>query len=229
MSVICSAPSAIPAASSGIQTRSGAPAAAKHASSNVLLVKGAAECLLGRSTHVGAPPLAASSMPLLTGLNGVAIQPLRTKIDCTQHWEWTVPAALYISCSLSSSTDWNALMHAQVLLADGRTAPLTAAAKKKIMAEVDTMAASALRCLAFALKTDLPAFASYDGSLSHPVCLPSQLCVVTSGTHSPKACSLQKRTSYASHARMEFRWSQAFYSIPDVVSCSMQIQDCMKL
>lgn len=61
------------------------------------------------------------------------------------------------------------LVAAQVLLADGRTVPFTAAAKKKIQAEVDTMAASALRCLAFAQKTDLPAFASYDGSLSHPV------------------------------------------------------------
>ena len=47
--------------------------------------------------------------------------------------------------------------------------PLTAAAKKKIMAEVDTMAASALRCLAFAQKTEIPAFAGYDGSQSHPV------------------------------------------------------------
>ena len=56
-----------------------------------------------------------------------------------------------------------------MLLADGRTVPLTAAAKKKIMAEVDTMAASALRCLAFAQKTEIPAFAGYDGSQSHPV------------------------------------------------------------
>ena len=56
-----------------------------------------------------------------------------------------------------------------MLLADGRTAPLTAAAKKKIMAEVDTMAASALRCLAFAQKTEIPAFAGYDGTQSHPV------------------------------------------------------------
>ena len=47
--------------------------------------------------------------------------------------------------------------------------PLTAAAKKKIMAEVDTMAASALRCLAFAQKTEIPAFAGYDGTQSHPV------------------------------------------------------------
>jgi hypothetical protein len=64
------------------------------------------------------------------------------------------------------------LVAAQVLLADGRTVPFTAAAKKKIQAEVDTMAASALRCLAFAQRTDLPAFASYDGSLSHPVSSP---------------------------------------------------------
>ena len=56
-----------------------------------------------------------------------------------------------------------------MLLADGRTVPLTAAAKKKIMAEVDTMAASALRCLAFAQKTEMPAFAGYDGTQSHPV------------------------------------------------------------
>ncbi len=60
----------------------------------------------------------------------------------------------------------------QVLLADGRRVPLTAAAKKKYQAEVDTMAASALRCLAFAQKTDLPAFAGYDGDLHHPVSLP---------------------------------------------------------
>ena len=56
-----------------------------------------------------------------------------------------------------------------MLLADGRTVPLTAAAKKKIMAEVDTMAASALRCLAFAQKTEIPAFAGYNGTQSHPV------------------------------------------------------------
>ena len=49
---------------------------------------------------------------------------------------------------------------------------MTAAAKKKYQAEVDTMAASALRCLAFAQKTDLPAFAGYDGDLHHPVSLP---------------------------------------------------------
>ena len=60
----------------------------------------------------------------------------------------------------------------QVLLADGQRVPLTAAAKKKYQAEVDTMAASALRCLAFAQKTDLPGFAGYDGDLHHPVSLP---------------------------------------------------------
>ena len=49
MSVICSAPTAAPAASSGVHTRRTAPSSA---SSNVLLVKGAAECLLGRSSHV---------------------------------------------------------------------------------------------------------------------------------------------------------------------------------
>ena len=59
----------------------------------------------------------------------------------------------------------------QVLLADGQRVPLTAAAKKKYQAEVDTMAASALRCLAFAQKTDLPGFAGYDGDLHHPVSL----------------------------------------------------------
>ncbi len=52
MSVICSAPGAAPAASSGIQTRSGATGKPEH--SHKLLVKGAAECLLGRSTHVSA-------------------------------------------------------------------------------------------------------------------------------------------------------------------------------
>ena len=46
---------------------------------------------------------------------------------------------------------------------------LTEAAKKKIMAAVDEMAARALRCLAFAQKTDLSDFASYDGDTSHPV------------------------------------------------------------
>lgn len=85
---------------------------------------------------------------------------------------------------------------AQVLLADGRRVPLTAAAKKKYQAEVDTMAASALRCLAFAQKTDLPAFAGYDGDLHHPVSPPlprdvpqaiphMQLCI---------SCSKQSRT-----------------------------------
>ena len=53
MSVICSAPTAAPAASSGVQTRRTAPSSA---SSNVLLVKGAAECLLSRSSHVSLPP-----------------------------------------------------------------------------------------------------------------------------------------------------------------------------
>ena len=57
----------------------------------------------------------------------------------------------------------------QVLLEDGQTVPFTAAAKEKVQAEVDTMAASALRCLAFAQKTSLPAFAGYDGDLHHPV------------------------------------------------------------
>ena len=52
MSVICSAPTAAPAASSGVQTRRTAPSSA---GSNVLLVKGAAECLLGRSSHVSLP------------------------------------------------------------------------------------------------------------------------------------------------------------------------------
>ena len=52
MSVICSAPTATPAVSSGVQTRRAAPSSA---SSNVLLVKGAAECLLGRSSHVSLP------------------------------------------------------------------------------------------------------------------------------------------------------------------------------
>ena len=50
MSVICSAPLAAPAASSGIQTRSGTTGKPEHG--HKLLVKGAAECLLGRSTHV---------------------------------------------------------------------------------------------------------------------------------------------------------------------------------
>ena len=56
MSVICSAPGAAPAASSGIQTRSGATG--KPEGGHKLLVKGAAECLLGRSTHVSACALA---------------------------------------------------------------------------------------------------------------------------------------------------------------------------
>lgn len=63
----------------------------------------------------------------------------------------------------------------QVLLADGRTVPFTAAAKKKVQAEVDTMSASALRCLAFAQKTTLPGFAGYDGDMHHPVRLCSLL------------------------------------------------------
>ena len=54
MSVICSAPIAAPAASSGIQTRSGT--SGKPAHGHKLLVKGAAECLLGRSTHVSEHP-----------------------------------------------------------------------------------------------------------------------------------------------------------------------------
>jgi magnesium-transporting ATPase (P-type) len=57
----------------------------------------------------------------------------------------------------------------QVLLADGTVVPLTAAAKKKIMAAVDALAAKALRCLALAQKTDLGELATYDGDSSHPV------------------------------------------------------------
>ncbi|BDA48697.1 Calcium-transporting ATPase 2, endoplasmic reticulum-type [Coccomyxa sp. Obi] len=56
----------------------------------------------------------------------------------------------------------------QVLLEDGSVVALTEPAKKKIMAAVDAMAARALRCLAFAQKTELGDFASYDGDTSHP-------------------------------------------------------------
>ncbi|KAK9917696.1 hypothetical protein WJX75_007286 [Coccomyxa subellipsoidea] len=56
----------------------------------------------------------------------------------------------------------------QVLLEDGSVVALTEPAKRKIMAAVDAMAARALRCLAFALKTDLGDFSSYDGDASHP-------------------------------------------------------------
>lgn len=52
---------------------------------------------------------------------------------------------------------------------------LTEAAKREIMAAVDAMAARALRCLAFAQKTDLGDFSSYDGETSHPVSPPSRL------------------------------------------------------
>jgi hypothetical protein len=66
------------------------------------------------------------------------------------------------------------LYFVQVLLADGTVVPLTAEAKKKIMAEVDGMAAKALRCLALAQKTDLPnGLSAYDGDSSHPVRLPA--------------------------------------------------------
>jgi Ca2+-transporting ATPase len=54
-------------------------------------------------------------------------------------------------------------------LEDGSVVALTEPAKRKIMAAVDAMAARALRCLAFALKTDLGDFSSYDGDASHPV------------------------------------------------------------
>ncbi len=56
-----------------------------------------------------------------------------------------------------------------MLLEDGSVVVLTEPAKKKIMAAVDAMAARALRCLAFAQKTELGDFASYDGDTSHPV------------------------------------------------------------
>ena len=72
MSVICSAPGAAPAASSGIQTRSGA--APKAASSNILLVKGAAECLLGRSTHVSAHAPPAQLASVLTCCRAMVLQ-----------------------------------------------------------------------------------------------------------------------------------------------------------
>ena len=54
-------------------------------------------------------------------------------------------------------------------MADGSIVPLTAEARKKIMAAVDSMAAKALRCLALAQKTDLGALSAYDGDSSHPV------------------------------------------------------------
>ncbi len=53
MSVICAPPSSSPATANGIQTR----AAAKAPSANVLFVKGAAECLLQRSSQVRSSPL----------------------------------------------------------------------------------------------------------------------------------------------------------------------------
>ena len=80
MSVICSAPGAAPAASSGIQTRSGATGKPEH--SHKLLVKGAAECLLGRSTHVsaGASDCAWASPDVLVAL---CVAPFRLAI-CKQ-------------------------------------------------------------------------------------------------------------------------------------------------
>ena len=74
MSVICSAPLAAPAASSGIQTRSGAAGKPEHG--HKLLVKGAAECLLGRCTHVSAQPLDGfrpSEMSLRSSVRYVAL------------------------------------------------------------------------------------------------------------------------------------------------------------
>lgn len=57
----------------------------------------------------------------------------------------------------------------QALLADGSVVPLTEEARAAIMERVDAMASDALRCLAFAQKTDLGEFAAYDGDTHHPV------------------------------------------------------------
>lgn len=54
------------------------------------------------------------------------------------------------------------------MLASGRVVPLEAATREAILAAVDRMAASALRCLAFARRGDLGDLASYDGD-QHPV------------------------------------------------------------
>lgn len=57
----------------------------------------------------------------------------------------------------------------QALLADGSVVPLTEEARAAIMERVDSMASDALRCLAFAQKTDLGKLAAYDGDTRHPV------------------------------------------------------------
>ncbi|GBG71486.1 hypothetical protein CBR_g8902 [Chara braunii] len=54
-----------------------------------------------------------------------------------------------------------------VQLEDGRVVRMTASFRKSIVSRVDAMTRQALRCLAFAVKTDLGALRTYDGE-SHP-------------------------------------------------------------
>lgn len=57
----------------------------------------------------------------------------------------------------------------RVMTSDGKVDKMTEATRKAILSQVQGMAESALRCLAFAKKDDLPtALASYDGSEKHP-------------------------------------------------------------
>lgn len=56
----------------------------------------------------------------------------------------------------------------RVLMADGSVTVLAPAIKARVAAAVESMAESALRCLALARKDDLGDLASYDGSSSHP-------------------------------------------------------------
>ena len=57
----------------------------------------------------------------------------------------------------------------RVMTSEGKVDKLTEATRKAILSQVQGMAESALRCLAFARKDDLsPALTSYDGSEKHP-------------------------------------------------------------
>ena len=121
MSVICSAPGAAPAASSGIQTRSGATGKPEHG--HKLLVKGAAECLLGRSTHVSArPPRVLPPGSMCFAACGTVLHIVRVVIDSRESpggeispHEWCVVAQLehskYVGLQTGNQSDTGICIH----------------------------------------------------------------------------------------------------------------------
>jgi len=166
-----------------------------------------------------------------------------TLYSASQAWIARFPTVLIKMCMRSVTQ--LILCALQVLLADGRTVPFTAAAKKKVQAEVDTMSASALRCLAFAQKTTLPGFAGYDGDMHHPVrlyyrlyqtftdgstCLRQKACqyrlyhtVVSWTGASDKAAHVQQHMNSQSCCLLQRSWQPDSNGKRDVDSQAKQI------